>query len=45
MEERRGEEQARERMEGEGMRKPRVACRETRRTAATTKRERMIVAG
>jgi len=44
MEERRGEERARG-MEGEGMRKPRVACRETRRTAATTKRERMIVAG
>jgi hypothetical protein len=44
MEEWRGEERARG-VEGEGRRKPRVACRETRRTAAATKRERMVRAG
>jgi len=44
MEERRGEERERG-VEGKGRRKPRVACKETRRTAATRNRERIIYAG
>lgn len=42
MEERRGKARG---VEGEGRRKPRVACMETRRRAAATKRQRMILAG